>query len=313
MFKSKKFKIFLLILVITASAYGLGRIYFHVTDGFTMENITSDFPYDPRWEIRPLNPQEQVVVDNVLNQKFKYLGKGCQSYVFESEDGNYVIKFFKYQRFRNKFLIDTFTFIPAVNRYRDIRAAKKQRKLEGVFSSWKIAFEDLKPETGLVFVHLNKSSNLQKTILFTDKTGIEHSVNADEVEFLVQRKAKMLCPTIDAHMANNDIQGAQELLLKLLGTILSEYNRGYADNDHALMQNTGVMDGTPVHIDVGQFVKNPEVMQPIVYKQELFTKTYKFRIWLKEHHPELATFLEGQLREIIGASFDTMKPIYPNK
>ena len=89
-----------LILIFAISLYGLGRLYYAVTDGFTIENITSSLPFDESLETRPLNEEEKTLVDLILDQKFTYLGKGCQSYVFLSEDQQYVLKFFKYQRYK---------------------------------------------------------------------------------------------------------------------------------------------------------------------------------------------------------------------
>lgn len=294
--------------LVVAALYGVGRLYYRVTGGFMESNIISDLSYDPRWETRPLSPEAAAEVKKALDQPYTYLGKGCQSYVFSSKDDKYVIKFFKYQRFRPQYWLEYFSFIPPVERYRLYKVEKKKRKLESVFTSWKIAGEDLRNETGVVYVHLNKGSNLNKNLLLYDKIGMQHDIPLDEMEFLVQRKAAMLCPTIDGMMAKGDVAGTQELLNKLLALILSEYERGLADNDHALMQNTGVIDGRPVHVDVGQFAKNKTVKDPAVYNQEIFNKTYKFRIWLKEHHPELEVFLAARLEEIIGPSFSSLKP-----
>ena len=60
--------------------------------------------------------------------------------------------------------------------------------------------------------------------------------------------------------------------------LVSEYRRGFADNDHATVQNTGVLDGRPIHIDVGQFVRNERVKEPRLFHQELFNKTWKFQL-----------------------------------
>lgn len=95
--------------------------------------------------------------------------------------------------------------------------------------------------------------------------------------------------------------------------IHSEYRRGLADNDHALMQNTGVSQGNPVHIDVGQFVFNEEVKKSAVSHQELFTKTYKFKLWLRENYPELGEYLEQQLLLDLGPSYKTMQPKWRKK
>lgn len=292
--------------------YAGGRLYYHITGGFTRSNITSDFSYHEKWQTLPLSASEREQLKKILTQKFFYLGKGCQSYVFASEDGKYVLKFVKYQRFRPQAFLDYFEFIPFINRYRLAKIEKKHKKLDMLFTSWKTAYEHLREETGLVYVHLNKSSDLQQTVSIYDKMGLEHKLDMDEMEFLLQKRARMLCPTVTSFVQRGETDKARRLIDHLLGMILSEYRRGLADNDHALMQNTGAMDEIPVHIDVGQFVIKPEISSPDVYKQELFSKTFKFHKWLSRHHPELATYLQERLLEILGPEMHTMIPQLKN-
>ena len=292
--------------------YGTGRLYYAVTAGFTLSNITSDFPYNEKWSTTGLSSIERNQVKQILSQKFSYLGKGCQSYVFASEDGHYVLKFVKYQRFRPQKWLDYFASIPWVDNYRLAKIEKKQKKLDMLFTSWKTAYENLKPETGLVYVHLNKSNDLQQTLTISDKMGFEHKLNMDDMEFLLQKRAKMLCATVTHFVQKGQIAEAKELVDHLLSMILSEYSRGLADNDHALMQNTGAIGTMPVHIDVGQFVIRQDISNPDIYKQELFSKTFKFNKWLDKHHPELGTYLNDKLLQIIGSEMDSMVPQLKN-
>ena len=294
--------------------YGLGRLYFYTTGGFTLSNISSDFTYEPRWETRVLSESEQGEIKRILSQEFRYLGKGCQSYVFESDDGEYVIKFFKYQRFRPQFWLNYFTFIPAVSNYYEEKIEEKKQKLEALFTSWKIAFEELQPETGLVYVHLNNNTDfLPADFSFHDKIGLKHTVDMNKMEFLIQKKADMLCEAIEQLMVEEKKQQALLLLDKLLAMIISEYHRNLADNDHALMQNTGVYRGEPIHVDVGQFVKNEEINNPELYHQELFNKAYKFRIWLQHNYPELLQHFDRELQREMGNTFFQMKHIPKKK
>lgn len=308
--KRKKMRFFLLMAAVVALVYGAGRLYYQVTDGFVESNIAYDHPNDPRWQIAAPSAETKKIIDGALNQPYHYLGKGCQSYVFASEDGRYVIKFLKYQRFRPQQWIKLFSFIPSVENYRLGKIAKKKEKLEGVFTSWMIAYQDLQPETGVVYIHLNKNDEFENELVVQDKIGLTHSLNLNQTEFLLQRRAEMLCPTISSLMEKNDQKAAELILVKLLDMLVSENKRGFADNDHALMQNTGVLDGNPVHVDVGQFVRNSIVKDPKVYNQEIFTKTYRFRKWLEKNYPPLGEFLKQRLEELIGPEFKEMKPVF---
>lgn len=290
-------------IVFAGLVYGTGRMYFSITGGFTESNIASDYDYDPRWETHLLSATEKTALNDALNQDYYYLGKGCQSYVFASEDGNYVIKFFKFQRFRPQFWLTAINFIPAVKEYQINKAKQKKERLDNVFTSWKIAYENLQPETGVLYVHLNKSTDLQRQLTIYDKIGLKHTLDIDNYEFMIQRRATMLADSLHNLMAKGQVEEAQNMITYLYEMLLSEYLRGFADNDHAIMQNTGILENRPIHIDVGQFIRNDIVKDPKVFMQEMFDKTFKLKEWLDKWYPELATFLEGKLLILFGPDY----------
>ena len=164
-------------------------------------------------------------------------------------------------------------------------------------------------ETGLVYMHLNETHDFHAPLIIYDKMGFQHKIDPDKSLFLVQNSASLLCPALRKKMEEGDLVGAKEMIHRLMRMLLSEYQRGFGDNDHALMQNTGVRDGHPLHIDVGQFSKEPRFQDPRVYHGELFSKTYKFRIWLAKHYPDLETYLTALLFDEIGPAMDAMKPV----
>ncbi|KAF3362243.1 hypothetical protein PHSC3_001210 [Chlamydiales bacterium STE3] len=298
---------FIALMLICTAVYGIGRLYFELTGGFAVRHISSNLTFDPQREIH-FSTQQKEAVSQILHQHFHYLGKGCQSYVFLSEDGKYVIKFLKYQRFRPQKFLDVFSFLPFVEKIRQQKLIKKNERLNNLFSSWKIAAENLNDETGIVFLHLNKTSDLNPSLVIYDKLGLKHTLNPNQLEFMIQKRAEMLCPTIDEYMVKGEKDKAKKLLTNLLEMILSEYQRGLADNDHALMQNTGVIEGKPVHIDVGQFESNKRFLDKKEYGIELFSKMYKFRIWLSKRHPELESFLTAHLLKVLGPEMWSMTP-----
>lgn len=307
-FRATWFKCLLIIGFLAFSSYGAIRLYFQVTDGFSIANISSDFAYQPDWEVRPLSTLEKVEVDQALNQEYRYLGKGCQSYVFLSSDGHYVVKFFKYQRFR---LQPWIAFLPGfdfVENYRQAKLKKKWEKLNVFVTSWKIAYDHLKTEAGLLWVHLNKTEDLHKRLVIYDKMGFKHILELDQMEFCLQRRAEPLNSVLVAYKAEGQLAQAQQLMSNLLQLMLSEYQRGLSDNDHALLQNTGVVNHHPIHIDVGQFLQNEKFKDPAFYRQDLFTRTYRLHEWLKQNYPELGAYLWVQLREVIGPEVETMQP-----
>ncbi len=297
----KKLFLFIVIILCTyAVSQGVIKSYYALTDGFRIANITSDHSNDLPLK-NDFNTEE---VRAALQQEFTYLGKGCQSYVFESADGQYVIKFIKFQRYRPKPWYDLLTFIPTVKQYQDRKRIEKREELDNLLRSWHLGFTYLKEQTGVIFIHFGQRLDYELPICtLKDKLNLKHFVDLSQVHFMLQRKADLLEKVIDRYQAKCESGQARLLIDELLTMLFLEYQQGFADNDHALMQNTGVLDGLPIHIDVGQLIYNKVVQHPLVQNREIYNKTYLLHRWLRQKHPALAEHLKMRLIAIIGMDY----------
>jgi hypothetical protein len=244
--------------------YGVGRLCHRVTDGFCIANIQSKQTPNPRWEISSDFPHE------ILKQKFHYSGKGAQSYVFVSEDGKFILKFFKFHHHRSP---------------------KKQQKLENLFEGYKIAFQELKEESGLLFVHLNKTSHLKTSITILDRLNIEHHLDADQTEFILQKRAELVLPTLKDFLEKRNLQGAKQALVSLVGLLQHLKQKGIEDFDPHLTKNFGFIEGKAVQIDCGNLVKT----QNRVKTKE---KGGSLKKWLAEESPELAESFQNLMQNL---------------
>lgn len=273
----KTFKALIVVSVLLLMIWGGGRLYFSLTDGFTVSNIRSDLTFNADWEA---NFDEQ----NILNQPYTYLGKGCQFYTLISADGKYVLKFFKHKHLRNPRWITFFTWIGFDSYSRD-RVQKKANKVNALFSSCKLAFDELQQETGLVAIHLNKTEDRIKTkTKIIDKMGFTHTLDLNEFEFIVQRAALPVKGTIDRWMSSGD-EGKAKIALGNLGQVIVTRNqKGIADKDPAFIQNMGLLeDGSAFIIDVGQLVKEKGNDGYTDLNERMAT----FLPWLSENYPSL--------------------------
>lgn len=277
--------------------YGGIRLYFYATDGFSVANITTHLANNPAWEMRPLTYQEQDEANNALSQTYRYWAKGHQAYVFISEDEKYVLKFLKFQRIRVDPWLANLPYPSFMNSWVQEKVDHKNNKLMELFKSWKIAFENLKDETALLMVHLNKTDHLNQQIKIVDPIGISHSLNLDDAVFLLQKKADLMCPQIQQWMSSNKKEDAQKMISSMLALYISEYQRGLGENDQHILRNMAILDDKPVHIDLGRFVKDEHLKNPKVYRNELVYKLLKFRIWLQTNFPELADYLTKELEK----------------
>lgn len=272
-------------------SYGLGRAYNKKTDGFSIGNITYDKPFDARWTAS----SDISKIDAILDQPYRYLGKGHQTFVFESEDGNYVIKFLKCHLVEIKPWVAWLPLFGPLKQWRTRRIKAKQRRLEGIFSGWKIGFERLPAETGIVAVHMNTTDTLQKHLKVTNKAGWSYLIDLDQTAFVVQRKVEMLIPTLEGSVATMEYSKAETLLTSLLELYQQLCSAGISDPDPQIMRNTGVLEGRPILIDTGRLRLDPDVQERQACIDEIQGKTRLLLQWLHAHHPNLAQHFELQL------------------
>jgi hypothetical protein len=294
----KQFRLLLLTPLLFGVLYYLAASFCErKTDGFSIARIHSDLSFNPDWDTPPLSAEKQEELEVVLSRKFHYLSCGGQCFAFCSEDGQYVIKFFKH-KIRKPYSYFLNVSLPGIlDEWRKRKLNKVLSKLKRDFTSYKIAYEELQEETGLLYVHLNKGTTLGSSVSIIDKIGIEHQIALDRIEFVVQRRAQLIYSHLEDLMARGDFEGAKQALRRILSLIVSRCKKGIFDEDPRIHRNFGFLGVKPIFIDVGRFVRDPCRKNPAIYKSDLVAITKRFRIWLKESQPELVATLDEELYE----------------
>jgi hypothetical protein len=265
------------------------------TDGFALYKILSSFSYNPAWEVPSDNTE---ALAGVLNQPFHYLAKGAQSYVFQSEDGKYVIKFFRLYHLRPPLWLSALNFPLPLQAYRLGKMIEKREELDKDFQSYRIACEEMKEETGLLYLHLNKTSHLKKMLTLYDKIGVVYHLDLDQMEFLVQKRADLVYPAIDALAKNEGAEAAKEAITSLVDLLVSRSEKGIFDKDPDLNTNFGFIGRTPIQIDIGRFRRQTAAREPEEKRNEIIRITDNFRQWLDANHPSLSEHLLGEIQKI---------------
>ncbi len=266
------------------------------TDGFTIQAISSNRPSNPAWDVHFLSDGEKAEIEQALSQRYHYLACGNQAFAFLSEDGRYVIKFFKQKLFEPSFFLKWSPAIWMNPSRREKKLWKKQDKLQRDFASYRLSFDELKEETGLVYVHLNPSDWIRRNLIICDKLNIAHAIPLDRFNFILQKRADLVFPTIDKLMAEGNLAGAKRALSSILELFVSRCQKGILDSDPDLDKNFGFIDGHAVQIDIGRFTRQPikvkfahcnqdrpaslSSMTPPVIKET-------FKTWLTENYPSL--------------------------
>lgn len=299
MAQRRRWLLWILIFIVTIFV-GM-RIYFRATDDFRISNIMYDMPYHPEWEIAPLTNQDQALLDTILNQKFHYIGKGAQSYVFGSDDQKYVIKFFKFKHLRPSLFVDLLPDVSPFSDYKQRVKARKQRKLNGVFAGYKLAYDLDKDNSGLIFIQLNPSHK-NKEITVIDKIGLERTINVGDVPFIIQEKGETLRNVLRKLMENEDISTTKRRIGQIFDLYIVEYSKGIFDHDHGVMHNAGFVGERPIHLDVGKMHYDESIRLPEVYQEDLLKIGGKMKDWFNNNYPkhaeEIIQDIENKLSKI---------------
>ncbi|MBS0606259.1 MAG: hypothetical protein KF898_07985 [Parachlamydiales bacterium] len=277
----------------------LQRFCHQQTDGFSRYKISSNLTFQPEWETPRLSLREQESLSKILNQPYRYLAKGAQSYVFLSDDGKYVLKFFRIYHLQPPFWVTHLRWPWFLQSYKMDKILKKLDELHKDFASYKIAHDELKEETGIVYLHLNKTDYLKQTLTFYDKIGIKHQVALDQMEFLVQKRAELVYPALAKMVESEGLENAKDALSQLVSLLCLRCQKGIHDKDPDLNTNFGFIGHTPLQIDVGRFrIENGNLQEQMVDRDEIIRITDNLNQWLRSRYPELSGHLETTIAQI---------------
>ncbi len=266
-----------------------------LTDGFCLSHIQSDLSYSPHWETACHN---EKAIQALLKQNFYYIGKGSQCYVFESEDHDVVLKFFRFPRYRLHTLAQHITAPAFVAEIQNKRLAMKQHKLNTLFASCKLAHQELREETQLIYLHLNKTHRLNQTVVLYDKLKRPFPILIDEYEFIIQKKGEQIFPYLTHLLEQGKRQEAKEALAHLAALLKTRLQKDIADNDAMIHKNLGFRNQKAFFLDIGGFERGSSIHPERI----LWQTTQRLRTWLNTHDPELSTYFEQTLRNSATAS-----------
>ncbi len=241
------------------------------TGGFSVNKIYSDHPFEEKWEVA-------TQTSDALSQPFYFLGSGVQYYAFISEDQKTVLKIVKPYHFCPNFILSKLP-LPKIK-------AARQRRLDAIFQSAKIAYEELKEETGLLFLHLNRTQGKFSKIKLYDKLAICHEVSLDNSAFVLQKKA-------EPFFSNSDLK---QMIDKTFALIRKRSEKGIANSDAVLSKNFGFSQDEAIEIDIGSFTKNSHIAKPYAIRREILLETHELRNQLKDD-PELLHYYYEALQK----------------
>jgi hypothetical protein len=282
-------KIIIRSVLLAACFVGLSFFCEAQTKGFRLQEILSDIPNNPAWDVDPLPIEQQREVVYKLDQKFRYLGSGNQSHAFLGEDGKTVLKFFRHNDLSLMKILNKFSgekWLWYLTTKFDPRA---------VFDSCRLAYVDLQDQTAISYLHINKTGDLFNPVVLVDNSGVSHTVELDQMEFMVQDYCELATGRIAARMKRGDVEGAKATIKMLFAAIEDWSKRGVHIENPALKRNIGFCGDKVIMFDVGSLRKDPSEMTPEQIKREVKHVTRVLGRWIGKKYPELHPCFELEL------------------
>jgi hypothetical protein len=278
-----------------------------LTDDFSTNYLIHPAPKESKWNTGTPPPE----LEPLLDQKYTYLAKGKQAYVFLSEDKTHVLKLFKplapfinLPLFGKNFHIGLakIPFVKALTIDPKSPGYLKTRDME--FQSYINSFFLLPEETKLEYLHLAETDCLKKKLKVYDKIGVLHTIDLDSSSFLIQKKTDLLYPTLSKLLKNKETEQAKVLLKNFVEFYFQLIEKDIF-NPTTLEKNLGCSsDLKPVQIDVGrvlrpQDLKLADLEVPLT---QIYKSTSHMKKWLKSRSPELYVYLKQIEEELLQAN-----------
>lgn len=241
---------------------------------FKLSNVQGNWPLV---ESSQITDKQQLYLQQVFSQPFRYLDRGKQSFVFISQDQRYVLKFFDNRCLRSGMLPFLFS----------IKEKRCKKRLAQLFNGYQTTAALDPDHTGLLFLQLAPDPSYSLHINVIDRFGIRHEINLAEVPFVLQEKAVPLRELISSLLSEGNVAEAENRLHQLIEMYVDGYQRGIVDLDHNFMYNTGFVGDRPIRIDLGRLKTNEKIKDPETYRQDM-EKVFVKRLdeWLERHFPK---------------------------
>lgn len=260
--------------------------------GFRLYKIQSKPPYDERWDIA-YTEEDLKTARDALSQPYHFLAHGFQVYAFISEDGKYILKFFRHQRLRLPNFVMRFPSFPLFDEWRKSRILSLARRQDYLFRSCKTSWDIARHETELLMVHLNTTNGIYPKVSIHDLLGNTYSIELDKYQFLLQRRAFLVKPTLTNFMKQGKIKDAEKCIDRIFALFLDCAKKGIVDTDGALIRkdNLGFFEDRAIYIDGGKLAPRQRPTSKKDFLRDIKRLQPLFK-WLQQEHPALVKYFE---------------------
>jgi len=279
------------LVLLAIAVFGTARFCHHETAGFKVSKIRDNIIPGNPFPAPSYSAAYQEEIETILREPFTFLGRGLQTFAFLSADGNYVLKIFNNSP---QWKSSWFKKIPME------WAQKKGALLSAKYSAWQqsaqLCYEEMQKETGLLYLHLAPTSNQLPSVQLIDCLNISNSIEVIHTAFVIQKRAKLVYPTLLSMRKKSDHETATQAITALLNMIEVRFAKGISDSDPLIRTNFGFVEAEPIQIDIGPFAKSPAVQDPLFFKREMIRICQSMKEWVAANYPEISPFVEEEIR-----------------
>ncbi len=163
-----------------------------------------------------------------------------------------------------------------------------------------LAYDALPEETGTVYVHLYKTENIHPEVTLVDDRGNLWKLPGDSFEFVIQKKASLLKPTLIRLMYEGKNEQAKQCVTKIIELLSSCAKKGVLDTDGALIRNgnVGFLDGDALLLDTGKLIYSEEIQTKEHFERDL-KRLQPLHNWLEKYYPELASHFIQEKKRVL--------------
>jgi hypothetical protein len=264
-----------------AFCIGVGKTLHTAQDGFSSRRIHClNNEVDEDWD-------EEI--DFALSQPFHYLGRGRQCFAFASEDGKYVLKLPRTDIYKTPF----WARVLPVKPYREKLESAHLMRQQFFQGSVDISFNDLQGQTGLIAVHLGKSSSKGKTLVLVDRLGFKHYLPLEKTSFVLQYKRPILMRAFSQALQDGDKEAAKRMIDALIAAVVERAEKGILNKDPSFLRNYGYDGQKAYTIDIGTFIRSPDTVQ-----NSIEYSLNPIKEWLAKTDPEMLDYLKNRKQDL---------------
>lgn len=226
-----------------------------------------------------MNPEQ---LSEILSQSFTYLAEGLQAFIYVSNDGKYILKTFKNLE-QSKDQFKRWGLNPD-----DIT----EGLIENSIKSYKLAFEKLKEETALLYIHVSNDPLPGQKLMLDDKEYV-----ISDMQFLVQEKVELVQDRIKKLVSSGETEKVKKILEEIMDFIGHIWKKGITEDTFNWDHNYGyTSSGKLVQIDVGTFWEGDKYLKEELEAKKLLDSVSQR--WLDENFPEFSIFYREKAKEL---------------